>query len=181
MSKWKTTKNHKGMLGKKHSEETKKGMKHKHKKTGIVPITAFKKGYTPWNKGKKGKYHIWPNGRKMSEVMKKKIRKSLLDKTGKNARNWQGGKTNLQMIIRSCFKYRQWRSDIFTRDDFTCQDCGRRGGDLEAHHIKEFSTIIKENKIKTVQGALACEELWNINNGQTLCKECHNKTKRKVC
>jgi len=104
-------------------------------------------------------------------------------KTMKGEKNysWKGGKMKLYPIlfqIRRSFKYRQWRSDIFTRDNFTCQDCGKRGGDLEAHHIEEFYKIIEKNKIKTVQGALACEELWNLNNGRTLCRECHKKTKK---
>ena len=36
--------------------------------------------------------------------------------------------------------------------------------------------LSKEHKRKLSE-ALACEEFWNINNGRTLCKECHNKTK----
>lgn len=35
---------------------------------------------------------------------------------------------------------------------------------------------IEENKIKTFDMAMECEELWNINNGQTLCRPCHTKT-----
>ena len=81
--------------------------------------------------------------------------------------------------IRNCFKYRQWRSDVFTRDDFTCQKCGdNKSGNLNAHHIKLFSTILDEYKIKTLEQALDCEELWNINNGQTLCKKCHRLINR---
>ncbi len=101
--------------------------------------------------------------------------------SGKNHPNWKGGVTKLVEKIRKHFKYRQWRSDIFTRDNYTCQNCGdKRGGNLEAHHIKSFSEILDEYKIKTVQGALNCEELWNINNGRTLCKKCHNKTKGNI-
>ena len=95
---------------------------------------------------------------------------------GENNPNWKGGITSLMRQIRNCFKYRQWRSDVFTRDDFTYQNCGdKTSGNLNAHHIKPFAQIIKENKIKTVEQALNCEELWNINNGLTLCKKCHSK------
>jgi len=95
--------------------------------------------------------------------------------------NWQGGITPLVQQIRHCFKYRQWRSDIFTRDDFTCVLCGKRGGWIEAdHYPKKFSDIFHENDIKTFEQALECEEFWNINNGRTLCRKCHNITKKLV-
>ena len=32
-----------------------------------------KKGSTPWNKGKKGEYHLWPNGRKFSRATLEKM------------------------------------------------------------------------------------------------------------
>ena len=43
--------------------------------------------------------------------------------------------------------------------------CGKRGGDLQAHHIKRFVDYIE---LRT-----------DISNGLTLCKECHDKTKGK--
>lgn len=58
--------------------------------------------------------------------------------------------------------YKDWRSSVFRRDDFTCQFCGRRGGDLEADHILPWSTHP--------------EFRFNINNGRTLCKPCHTTT-----
>ena len=35
---------------------------------------------------------------------------------------------------------------------------------------------MEEYQIKTFEQALNCAELWDINNGRTLCKECHKKT-----
>jgi len=94
--------------------------------------------------------------------------------------NWKGGITPLRDVIRHLFEYRQWRSDVFTRDNFTCQYCGVRGCYLEAdHHIKSFAQIIEENNINTIEKAINCEELWNLNNGRTLCKDCHNLTKTR--
>jgi len=88
------------------------------------------------------------------------------------------GITPLNMKIRGSLEYINWRTQIFGRDNFTCQECGVRGSWLEAHHINEFNKIIKKNNINSFEEALLCEELWDLNNGITLCKECHKKTKR---
>lgn len=112
-------------------------------------------------------------GWKHSKATRKKLREQKL---GKKNPSWKGGITPLYKQISGNIKYRQWRSDIFERDDYTCQNCGKRGGIIQAHHIKSFASIIKENKITTLDQALSCEELWNINNGKTLCEDCHKKT-----
>lgn len=114
------------------------------------------------------------SGKTDSEITK--LRRRLSARRGHNNYFWRGGITNLALRIRTCFKYRQWRSDVFTRDNFTCQFCGQRGGELNADHIQSFSSVIKDNKIKTLEDALLCEELWNINNGRTLCHKCHKTT-----
>ena len=95
--------------------------------------------------------------------------------------SWKGGKTKLSFAIKNTLEYKTWRESVFERDNYTCQCCNRRSksGDkviLECHHIKPFSIILSEYNIKTVDEALCCEELFDINNGQTLCKECHKET-----
>ena len=96
--------------------------------------------------------------------------------TGERHPLWRGGSEVLDRSIRHCFQYRQWRSDVFTRDNFTCVICGGKGGDINAHHYpKAFITIFRENKITSLEEALKCEEFWNINNGITLCEDCHKK------
>ena len=151
---------------------------------------AFKKGHTtnvgrkrpPFTDATRKKMSEAQKGKPTSEATKEKIRKTLsgrhypLRQGNKNSA-WKGGVSTLVRRIRATFKYRQWRSDVFTRDDFTCQDCAKRAGYLEAHHIKSFTDILRENNIQTLEEALNCEELWNINNGITLCKKCHAKTK----
>ena len=120
-------------------------------------------------------------GRKMSQksidalIQRNKGNKFSLGRKKELSGNWKGGTTPLFYAIRGCLKYRQWRSDCFTRDEFICQECFIKGGYLEVHHIKEFNVIIKEYTIKTLEQAENCEELWNINNGRTLCKKCHYK------
>lgn len=115
-----------------------------------------------------------------SEESKLKNRlKHIGKRLGYENNMWKGGKMKEYPIffqIRLSFKYRQWRSDIFTRDKFICQECFKIGGNLHAHHIKPFYKIIDEYKIKSLEDADNCEELWNINNGITLCENCHHKT-----
>jgi len=138
-------------------------------------------GRTPWNKGKETPIKV---REKQRQAKLKKPTRYWLGKrrkciAGENHYNWKGGISKLAKTIRHSYKYRQWRSDVFTRDNFTCQVCDRRGTYLEAHHLKKFVAILKEYNIKTIDEAFECEELWNINNGITLCLKCHNKTKLK--
>lgn len=127
-------------------------------------------------KGSKGR-KVWNKGIPCSEETKLKISKT---NRGENCHNWKGGITPLTLLIRSNYKYRQWRSDVYTRDNFTCQMCGdNKGGNLNAHHIKPFSVIIQEYEITTLKEALECEELWNINNGITKCEVCHKNLNKK--
>ncbi len=147
--------------GKKLSEEHKK-------KLSIIKLgkKQSEKHIKKRLESRKGYRHSKATRRKMSDAHK-----------GKKCFLWKGGITSLILQVRMCFEYRQWRSDIFTRDNFTCQNCFKRGGKLNAHHLKSFAQIFYENNIKTMKNALGCQELWNINNGITFCKNCHCKTK----
>ena len=142
--------------------------------------TSFKIGHLP-TKGMIGQHHTMVARQKMSEhqkgIKKPGTSKAMKKERGERSHNWKGGITPLRKRIRHSFKYRQWRSDVFTRDDFTCVLCGKRGSRLEAdHYPKSFVSTLDKYKIQTLEQALDCEELWNINNGRTLCKKCHNKT-----
>ena len=118
-------------------------------------------------------------GHKVSEETKKKIgvanRQRCILKREKQPNNYISRK-DLRRKIRNLFESRQWRSDVFTRDDFTCQFCKQRGGNLHVDHIKPFWLILDSNHIKNEQDAVNCAELWNINNGRTLCIPCHKTT-----
>jgi 5-methylcytosine-specific restriction endonuclease McrA len=107
-----------------------------------------------------------------SEESRKKMSE---DRRGDKWYTYKGGITPLRNQIYNSYKYRQWISDVLLKDNYMCE-CGKVGGRLCAHHIKSFSTILQENKIKTLEEAFNCSELWNINNGRTLCYECHRKT-----
>lgn len=123
-----------------------------------------KLGKIPWNKGKKGVQAYTEEWRKNNSDAHKGLKSYL----------WKGGITPLTKQIRACFEYRQWKSDCFRRDDYTCQLCGDKGGWKEVdHYPKTFSSIFHDNDIKTIDDAVKCVEFWDINNGRTLCNGCH--------
>lgn len=109
-------------------------------------------------------------GKKHSEETKKKISKKILGRKKVNPI------TPLNTALRVSLQYKLWRKFIYKRDRYTCQNCFIYGVDVEVHHIKSFALIIHENNIKTFDEAIGCEELWDTNNGQVLCSDCHKKT-----
>jgi hypothetical protein len=106
------------------------------------------------------------------------IRNKLMNQKGINNGNWKGEKaiTPLIMRLRTCSKYNLWRLNVFKRDNYICQICNKRGGNLNVDHIESFSKIVRKNNIKTFEEGINCEGLWDLNNGRTLCFECHIKT-----
>lgn len=100
---------------------------------------------------------------------------------GQGNPNWRGGRTSLAKLIRNSAPYGRWRAAVFKRDDYTCQSCGVRpvrGNDvrLEADHVQQFAHLLKKHHIETVEAALACDALWQVELGQTLCRDCHKNT-----
>jgi 5-methylcytosine-specific restriction endonuclease McrA len=176
----------------------------KHTKKSKEKIRNYRLGRIPWNKNKKEirlsvldnirKAHL---GIKPTENTRIKMSISKLGninclghkETLEHRRNigraimkdknpnWKGGITKLGYLIRSSFKYKEWRLSIFKRDNFTCQKCHlKASGNLEAHHKKSFSLLLQEYNIKTFEEAMNCKELWYLKLGETLCEDCHKLT-----
>lgn len=156
-----------------HSEETKNKIAlahigYRHSKEAKDKVSKANKGkhYSPATEFKKGQ-------------------------TGKNAAAWKGGTTPFVTLIRRSQKYIEWRQTIFIRDNFTCQKCKQRGGNLEVHHHKKrFAVLLQEARkllplFTLYDGTMVYTPLWDINCGITLCEKCHNKTKKgyktKLC
>lgn len=104
-------------------------------------------------------YFEWQKGKK-----KKIVNQS--DRTGSKGSNWKGGITPLVTLIRNSIEIKAWRESVFKRDNWTCQKCGARSKAneyirIEAHHIKPFAKFP--------------ELRFEIDNGLTLCKKCHDK------
>lgn len=95
-------------------------------------------------------------------------RKIALSKKGKphlkGEKNpmWKGGVSPEHHRIRQSTEYKLWRAAVFERDKWTCVWCFKRGVKIQADHIKPF--------------ALFPELRFAIDNGRTLCIECHKKT-----
>lgn len=128
-------------------------------------------------------------GMKFNQEWKDKISKNHADvsgyknpmfgirRCGPNAPGWQGGKTKLIQGIRSLQQAIEWRDRIYKRDHYQCQDCNdKTGRNLNADHIIPLSYLIKKHKVLTTQQAIQTPELWDIDNGRTLCRKCHRKT-----
>ena len=123
--------------------------------------TRFKVGHKAWNaglpiSGMSGKLH--------KQSTKERMRKKFI---GENGPNWKGGVTAENYRLRRSGKYAEWRQAVFERDNYTCKICGDKSVKghrirLEADHILQFAFY----------PALR----FDVDNGRTLCQECHRKT-----
>ena len=117
---------------------------------------------------------------RISETMKVKGLRGPI-RYGAKCNFWKGGidkiHKTLWRLIRDSLKYKQWRNAIFKRDNYTCQICGQRGGELHVDHYPyPFSTILNTFiDVKTVEDSYKIGFLWDIENGRTLCKLCDQK------
>lgn len=115
----------------------------------------------------KGK-NTWKKGVKLSEDHKRKISLAFKGKkrpelSGSICHFWKGGITSENDKLRHSLELRLWRKAVFGRDKYQCIWGGKEHGNkLNADHIKPF--------------ALFPELRFAIDNGRTLCVDCHRKT-----
>ena len=126
--------------------------------------TPFNKENSPWIEGRK---HTMKTKKLMSIKAKRpkpwKKGVPLLKNRGINNSSWKGGITSEYEKLRKSLEAKIWREAVFTRDNYTCIWCGdNKGGNLEADHIKAW--------------ILYPELRLDINNGRTLCHNCHQLT-----
>jgi len=82
------------------------------------------------------------------------------DRVGPLSNTWNPDLTEEERQTgRNYPEYREWRTVVYERDNYTCQACGEVGGNLNAHHIDGYA---KNPGLRTT-----------LENGATLCKECH--------
>jgi len=85
--------------------------------------------------------------------------------TGRKHWNWKGGISPENHRMRQSSNYNYWVKQVFSRDNYTCQSCGRIGGKLNAHHIKSFAKFPEKRLV--------------VDNGITYCERCHRKWHKK--
>jgi hypothetical protein len=83
-------------------------------------------------------------GIKKTEETKYKIKIAQLGISRKYAigdknNKWKGGVSAENSKVRKSGVYKEWRRQIFIRDEYTCKNCGETNIYLEVHHIKKFS------------------------------------------
>lgn len=131
--------------------------------TGKVRTLESRKKQSNSRIGKKYAPHSEETKRKIGES-NSKVQKGKPKpwKCGKNNHFWKGGISKENDRIRKSLIYRLWRSAVFERDKYTCVLCGKKGGKLQADHVKPFAYFPLER--------------FNIANGRTLCVSCHKQT-----
>ena len=79
---------------------------------------------------------------------------------GERHPRWKGG-TAHTVREKLAAQLSAWRKAVYQRDNYTCQKCGYKGKELNAHHIKGFSDYP--------------EFRFDVSNGLTACLDCHGK------
>jgi len=137
-------------------------------KTNFCSNICFRK-YVKYNTPKGKDSIFWRGGNRrekcrvcgiaISNWTKNKLCKPCFSKSmkGKNNPRWKGKKPRYH---HACYtkKYKTWRTKVFKRDDYKCQECGEKKY-IIGHHIKFWS------KYPILR--------YRIYNGVTLCKKCH--------
>lgn len=83
--------------------------------------------------------------------------------SGSNNGNWKGGKTPELLCERTSSRYNKWRDEVYRKDWYTCQCCGKSRHIVKnAHHLINFA---QNEDIR-----------YDISNGITLCEDCHYST-----
>lgn len=81
--------------------------------------------------------------------------------SGENNKNYKGGITPELILARNNSFYDKWRDEVYAKDWYTCQCCGKsKNIDKEAHHFYGFSDNINRR--------------YDVSNGILLCKQCHS-------
>lgn len=79
---------------------------------------------------------------------------------GENHHNWKGG-ISKENDKKDSWDYKNWRKQVYERDNWTCQQCFIKGKKINAHHIKSWKYYP--------------ELRYSVDNGITVCEDCHKQ------
>lgn len=90
---------------------------------------------------------------------------------------WQGWISWVNILIRTRKQTKQWKKKVLERDNNTCVWCWSKEK-LQVDHIIPLKEIRKKYSILEINDELFIKIplLTDINNGRTLCTDCHLKT-----
>jgi hypothetical protein len=146
------------------------------------PLTEIQKDQL--RKANTGKHHTAEQNLKVSIALKGKPKNLTVEQRLRLSTRMRGNKTvfyidgrsKLIKTIRNSCLYKLWRRMVYERDNYICQACEQRGGSLHPHHKIPFILLLRQYNITSVEQAFNCEPIWDVNNGLTLCHDCHKKT-----
>ena len=133
----------------------------------------------PWNKGKRG-VQKWTDKQRESflgkmvghpgwnagkHINSEEYKEVLRNRMKGNKYSYKNGNSSENELIRKSIQSRLWRESVFSRDNWTCQKYGIKGGELHPHHIKNFAQFP--------------ELRFAIDNGVTLSEKAHREFHKK--
>lgn len=98
---------------------------------------------------------------------KEKQREMMRNRKGEKHFAWISDRNILmeKHRLRGTPEWKDWRAKVFERDVYTCQECEISGVPIEPHHIIPLRVDMKK--------------IFEVKNGITLCRPCHQKTIRE--
>jgi hypothetical protein len=158
-------------------------MAHRAKAQSVVGVTEAQRrglalGATPGNNYRKGRKDTEATRQKRAETLRqfyvehpeKAIARGAKTRGPLNVR-WNGGSAKFNTSVRLMREHRKWMDAVKARDG-KCLRCGSTEN-LEAHHIVELAELLKRHGVTTREQARETPELWDLDNGETLCRRCH--------
>ena len=152
------------------SEEAKKNLSEKAKGRKLSEETKAK--ISKATKGEKnpfyGKHHseeqkqIWSENRKGVKPAEETRKIWSENRKGKLNPNYNPNLTDEYRHDKRIQQgYKEWQQQVKEKADYTCDCCGKHGGDMESHHLDGYNWC-KEKRL-------------DVDNGVCLCKKCHKK------
>lgn len=97
----------------------------------------------------------------IAEKLKEYRKKNPGVQSGENHPNWKGGISGDRDRFMSTNAYKEWRTEVFRRDEYKCVCCDVNSNTLEAHHILPYAS---NEDMRT-----------DVSNGVTMCRKHHSE------